>query len=38
MVCAWFLEIAFVREVSMRVCVCGCVVCVRPQGYEKLFT
>ena len=39
---AWFLEIAFVREVSMRVCVCvcvcGCVVCVRPQGYEKLFT
>ena len=28
--CAWFLEIAFVREVSMhaRVCVCVCV-CVR---------
>ena len=26
---AWFLEIAFVREVSMRVCVCVCVcVCV----------
>ena len=26
---AWFLRIAFVREVSMRVCVCVCVcVCV----------
>ena len=26
---AWFLEIAFVREVGMRVCVCVCVcVCV----------
>ena len=32
---AWFLRIAFVREVSMRVRVCGCVcVCVRPRGYE----
>ena len=31
---AWFLEIAFVREVSMRVCVCGCVVCVRPRGHK----
>ena len=36
---AWFLRIAFVREVSMRVCVCVCVcvcgcVCVRPRGYE----
>ena len=33
------LEIAFVREVSMRVCVdvCVCVcVCVRPPGHEKL--
>ena len=30
---AWFLEIAFVREVSMRVCVCVCV-CVRPRGHE----
>ena len=29
---AWFLEIAFVREVSMRVCVCGCVcVCLPPR-------
>ena len=26
---AWFLRIAFVREV----CVCVCV-CVRPRGYE----
>ena len=32
---AWFLRIAFVREVSMRVCVCVDVcVCVRPRGYE----
>ena len=36
---AWFLEIAFVREVSMRVCVdvcvCVCVcVCVRPRGHK----
>ena len=32
---AWFLEIAFVREVSMRVCVCVDVcVCVRPRGHE----
>jgi len=34
----WFLEIAFVRDVSMlvharvRVCVCVCV-CVHPLGY-----
>ena len=28
----WFLEIAFVREVFMRVCVSA------PPGYEKLFT
>ena len=28
---AWFLEIAFVWEVSMR--VCGCV-CVRPQAMK----
>ena len=28
---AWFLRIAFVREVSMRVCVCVCVwMCVCP--------
>jgi len=27
---AWFLEITFVRDVCMRVCVC---VCVRPRGY-----
>ena len=28
---AWFLEIAFVREVSMHVCVCVCVwMCVCP--------
>ena len=28
---AWFLEIAFVHEVSM----CACMrVCVRPRGYE----
>ena len=34
---AWFLEIAFVREVGMRVCVDVCVcVCVRPRGHEKL--
>ena len=26
----WFLEIAFVREVSMRVCVCP-----RPQGMNN---
>jgi len=26
--CNWFLEIAFVHDVSMRVCVC-----VRPRGY-----
>ena len=26
--CAWFLEIAFVRKVSVCVCVCVCV-CVR---------
>jgi len=25
----WFLEIAFVRDVSMRVCVCVCL----PRGY-----
>ena len=32
---AWFLEIAFVREVSMRVCVWMCVcVCVRPRGHK----
>ena len=34
---AWFLEIAFVREVSMRVCMCVCVdvcVCVRPRGHK----
>ena len=32
---AWFLRIAFVREVSMCVYVCVCVdVCVRPRGYE----
>ena len=39
----WFLEIAFVQEVSMCVCVCVCVcvracvcmrVCVRPQGHD----
>ncbi len=35
----WFLEIAFVREVSMRVCMCVCVcvdvcVCVRPRGHK----
>ena len=30
---AWFLEIAFVREVGMRVCVWMCV-CVRPRGHE----
>ena len=30
---AWFLEIAFVREVGMRVCVRVCV-CVRPRGYK----
>ena len=30
---AWFLEIAFVREVSMRVCVDVCV-CVRPRGHK----
>ena len=28
---AWFLEIAFVREVGMCVCVC---VCVCPRGYK----
>ena len=32
-VCAWFLEIAFVHEVSMLVYVRVCV-CVRPQGYK----
>ena len=32
-VCAWFLEIAFVREVSMHGCVC-----VHHPGYERLFT
>jgi len=26
----WFLEIAFIHDVSMFVCVC---VCPRPQGY-----
>ena len=33
---AWFLKIAFVREVSMCVwmCVCGCV-CVRPQAMNN---
>ena len=43
---AWFLEIAFVREVSVcmcvHVCVCVCArarvcVCVRPLGYKKQF-
>jgi len=28
--CDWLLEIAFVRDVCMRVCVC---VCVCPRGY-----
>ena len=33
----WFLEIAFVQEVSLCVFVCVCVcVCVRPRGHEKL--
>ena len=27
---AWFLEIAFVQEVCMRVCLCVC-----PLGYEN---
>ena len=35
----WFLEIAFVCEVSMSACMCECVcvsvyVCVRPRGYK----
>ena len=30
--CVWFLEITLMRTL---VCVC---VCVRPPGYEKLFT
>ena len=40
---AWFLRIAFVREVSMRVCVCVCVcvcvdVCVSaPKAINKLW-
>ena len=29
---AWFLEIAFVQEVGMRVCVC---VCVRPRAIKN---
>ena len=32
---AWLFEITFVWEVGMRGCVC---VCVRPPGYERLFT
>ena len=35
LVCAWFLEITFVREVSMHIWMC---VCVGPPGYERLFT
>jgi len=31
----WFLEIAFVHNVSMRVCVCVCLcVCVHPRGHS----
>ena len=33
--CAWFFEIAFVREVGMRVCMRACV-CVRPEAINYI--
>ena len=33
--CAWFLEIAFVRDIGMSVCVCACV-CVRPEAINYI--
>ena len=31
LLCAWFLEIAFVRNVGMWLCAC---MCVHPRGYR----